>query len=329
VSLATTGPAVVCRAPSTVVVSEVAAAALGPRDVLVRRHYSGVSNGTDKWVMSGRFGWSDLPPPLVPGYQAAGAVEAVGAEVQGLVIGQGVFVTHSRHLAEVSSAWGGHASIGVTPDSEVYDATGIPGTRAALTVTAQVGYNAASRLLLEPGDPVVVIGDGIIGASAALACLVRGFTVTVVGRHLERLGPLEARGVQTLAADDRTPATLGEIAPRGVIDTVQNDAAFDSYIESFAPGVGQLVFSGHSPDGVTTWGSMARLQQLQHTVHFVSGWTRQRVETVLELMRAGEMACDDLIGTVADTPQAAAELMTSVAQGRPRSVASVIDWSWT
>lgn len=320
--------AVVCGSDRSIEVSEVGLAPLGPDQVLVRRQCSGVSTGTDRWVMSGRFGWAELPPPLVPGYQAYGVIEALGAEVEGLMVGQSVFTTSTEPYADVSSAWGGHASLGITAAREVYDATDVPGQRAALCVTAQVGYNAASRLPLEPGARVAIFGDGIIGASAALSARLRGFEVTIIGRHHHRLQAVEAPGIATMISNDDTAGHLRDLAPHGVIDTVQNLAAFDTYVDAFAPGaVGQLVYSGHAPDGTTSWGDMARLQQRQLSVHFVSGWTRQRVETVLGLMRDGQMEVDQLVGVVAADPPAITSLMSDVAAGRHRALASIIDWS--
>lgn len=334
------GPAVVVRDGAggrSIGVEPITARDPGPGEVLVRRSVSGVSTGTDRWVMSGRFGWAELPPPFVPGYQAAGLVEAVGPGVTGLELGQPVFVTRSEPWAEVAASWGGHATLAVSPADEVYDADGVPPARAALTVTAQVGWNAASRLTLPDGAPVVVFGDGIIGASGALAAAERGFDVTVVGRHRERLDAVASLGFATLLApaDGTGPdaaadlrQSLTALAPHAVIDTVQNPAAFDAYATAFAAGViGQIVYSGHSPDGATTWADAARLQQLGLTAHFVSGWTPDRVRTVLSRMRAGGMPVDRLVGVTATTPEDAAALMTDVADGRHRALAAVIDWA--
>ena len=38
-------------------ISEVKLPAVGDTQVAIRTHYSGVSTGTDKWVISGRFEW--------------------------------------------------------------------------------------------------------------------------------------------------------------------------------------------------------------------------------------------------------------------------------
>ena len=69
--------------------------AVGPRDVQVRIAASGICH-TDLNVIEGR---SALPLPIVPGHEACGTVEAVGAEVRRVKVGD-------RVLASVSPACG-------------------------------------------------------------------------------------------------------------------------------------------------------------------------------------------------------------------------------
>jgi 2-desacetyl-2-hydroxyethyl bacteriochlorophyllide A dehydrogenase len=327
-----TGPAtcevVVCAAPGQVTTSRVSLGDVGPRDVLVRTLASGVSTGTDKWVMQGRFVWVDIAYPSVPGYQLAGVIESVGTEVDAFRVGQRVAAIKARAFGDVESFWGTHASMAVCDVDDIFDAEDVPAPRAALLVSAQVGYNAAARLDLAAGARVLVVGDGIIGSSGALACAARGFDVLVAGRHDTRLEQLRAVGL--LALDARTGAAeaIAAFAPDAVIDTAQNDEAFAAYIGALAPRGAQLVYSGHSPDGTTTWADMAVLQKRELTVHFVSGMTRKRLEATLGLMRDGRLPCDRLIGATAEDREATRELMTQVAEGRLRPVAAVIDWSW-
>lgn len=66
--------------------------ALGPRDVLVRVHASGVSPGELDWPTA----WlhhdgTPRVPPIVPGHEVAGVVETVGPATAGLAVGDEVF----------------------------------------------------------------------------------------------------------------------------------------------------------------------------------------------------------------------------------------------
>lgn len=320
---------VVCQQPAQVECATLDLSAVGPGQVLVRTELSGVSTGTDKWVMRGVFGWADVRFPTVPGYQRVGIVEEIGAEVDGFRVGQRVVATSGLGYVDVGAMWGGHSSRSISDARDVYDAEGLPTPRSALIVVAQVGYNAASRLLLDAGARVLVIGDGVIGSCAAFAARARGFEVLVVGRHQTRLETLRRAGLATVdTAVGDLAATIIEFAPVGVIDTVQNAEAFELYIPSLPRRTGQVVYSGHSPGAVTAWGDMAVLQQRELTVHFISGITRDRVEATLRLMRDEQMPTDQLVGFVAESADATRDLMLRVTEGKLEPIAAAIDWTW-
>jgi 3-hydroxyethyl bacteriochlorophyllide a dehydrogenase len=317
--------AVVCTGPRQVELRRVGLPELGADEVVVSTLSSGVSTGTDRWAMQGRFGWAVLEPPFVPGYQRAGIVTAVGGDVQTVAVGQQVVATNSRDFVGARAAWGGHTGLGVTRAADVYDATGLDPQRAAFVVVAQVGVNAAARITLLDG-PVTVYGDGVIGTSAALAARARGFDVTVVGRHAERLDVLAELGLAIRLSSDTSAEGAGR-HPVAVIDTVHNEDAFGEYVVALPPRTGQIVYSGHSPDNVTAWADMAELQRRELTAHFVSGWTDERLAQTLSLMRSDVLPMERLVGRVAQTPAEVVELMTDVAHGRVAAVAALIDWT--
>jgi hypothetical protein len=83
-------------------------------------------------------------------------------------VGQLVAATASEHIVGVNAMWGGPVSLASSSQHEVFDADGISLIASALVVSAQVGVNAASRISALGGSRVLVIGDGIIGASGRL-----------------------------------------------------------------------------------------------------------------------------------------------------------------
>ncbi|OAA26913.1 S-(hydroxymethyl)glutathione dehydrogenase / alcohol dehydrogenase [Frankia sp. EI5c] len=87
--------AVAYEAEKPLVLVDVEQPAVGPRDVLVRISASGICH-TDLTVINGL---SPLPLPIVPGHEACGVVEEVGAEVRRVKVGD-------RVLAVVSPACG-------------------------------------------------------------------------------------------------------------------------------------------------------------------------------------------------------------------------------
>ena len=318
--------ALVSTAPNVARVAIVGRAPLGPDDVLIRTHYSGISTGTDKWVLTGVFEWIPLDFPLVSGNQRSGTVIAVGDAVRDFAIGQLVGATASTGLVGASPAWGGHAALVASVQDEVFDATDIDPLASAFLVSAQVGYNAASRIVAPPGAAVMVIGDGIIGSSAAMACRARGFRVLVIGRHERRLAPLAALGIETLDGRLGDLAAIEDFAPIAAIDTPQSDESFALYSTVLPERTGQIVFSGHSPAGTRHWADMELIQKREYTAHFVSGWRRDRLLAVLALMREGSFPLETLVELIAADEPSIGALADATIAGSVAPTAAAIDW---
>lgn len=296
-------------------------------EVRIRTSFSGVSTGTDKWVMQGRFVWGSPAFPLVPGYQRAGIVTEVGPDVAEFSLGQHVVATTTVGLDGITAGSGGHLADAVSPISEVYDATGADPAAASLFISGQVGFNAASRITAPARSRVVVVGDGVIGASAALFARARGYDVLIVGRHAERLKAVVRAGITTVNSGDGDLAAIADFEPVAAIDTVQSDESFSYYIDVIPRRSGEVVFSGHSPDGVTHWADMAELQKREHTAHFVSGWTSTRITQTLEAIRSGELPLGDLIGVTAIGTDEIERTVADVIHARMPAVAAVLNWS--
>ena len=331
--------AVVTSSANTSALSNVTVAELGANQVAVKTICSGISTGTDKWVVSGRFEWGDFAFPLVPGYQRSGIVEAIGSKVTNVKVGQQVFATASVNYLDATAGWGAHTSFGISEDFEVFDATGIPPERSAFGVVAQVGFNAASRIVGNLGDRILVIGDGVIGASGALSAKARGFEPLLLGRHDSRLEKIGSLGIKTANSNTVSQKELANFAPIAVIDTVQSPEAFELYyralpatwaVETFGnsrTGIGQIIFSGHTPDGQNTWADMAHLQKQELTVHFVSGWVANRIVQTLELMKAGALSLEKIATAYSVDAGSIEKLFSNIAAGKNPDIAAYINWA--
>ena len=77
--------AVVFPEPKRVEVREMDVPDVAPEQVGIRTTFSGISQGTERWALTGRYGHYDVDYsayfPCSPGYQAAGVVEEVGSDV--------------------------------------------------------------------------------------------------------------------------------------------------------------------------------------------------------------------------------------------------------
>ncbi len=271
-----------------------------PGEVQIRTRYSTISGGTEGWALQNLFTWSATRFPCVPGYQRVGVIESIGSDVTGWNIGDRVMATVGKWEGEICPFWGAHTALGNTSASELYKLPdGVNEIDASGTVVAQVGYNAAYRAVLQPGEWVIVYGDGLIGQSAAQAARSRGARVIVVGHRPERLTLAAAYSADIVINNhienviDVVHAHTGGQPVTAILDSVQSESAQHEYMPLLERGRGQIVYCGFTPG--KTWADMGVLQQRELTTHFISGWTRARMESTLALMAAGKMSLKPLI----------------------------------
>jgi bacteriochlorophyllide a dehydrogenase len=271
----------------------------GPDEVQVRTLFSTISAGTEGWILQNTFTWSPTEYPCVPGYQRMGVIAAVGDNVTELKVGDRVAATISKH-AGISARSGSHAALGNSPAAEIYPLPAeVDDIDASGAVVAQVGYNAASRAVIQPGDWAIVYGDGLIGQSAAQAIRARGAQVILVGHRDDRLRLAAAHSADVVinnhseAVVETVHQHTGGQAVTVILDTVQKEAAQREYTPLLERAKGQIVYCGFTSG--TVWADMALLQQREFTTHFVSGWTRARMEATLQLFAEQKMRLRPLI----------------------------------
>lgn len=303
----------------------------GPGHVQVRTRYSTISAGTEGWILHNRFTWAPTKYPSIPGYQRVGVIEAVGPDVTEWAVGDRVMATRSVWPAPLTAQSGAHAALGNTPVTELYRVPdGVDDIDAAGTVVAQVGYNAAQRAQIELGDWAVVYGDGLIGQCAAQAIRARGAQVILVGHRAERLAlaaQYSADGVINSHAQDVAEAVrrqIGQATVTVVLDSVQAENAQREYVPLLARGVGQIVYCGFTPG--TAWADMALLQQRELTTHFVSGWTRPRMDATLALMAQGQLRLQPLITHLTSYADGAA-MYRMITEKQETFLGVTLDWT--
>lgn len=161
-TLSTTTRAVVIRGINDVRVEEIPVPEIAPDEVRVRVKYSGISVGTERWLVTGQR--PDGHFPLISGYQNCGVVEAVGELVKSVQIGDRVCVGRTRVLPPIHPGWSGHVGVAVAPASMVVPIPDeVSWEEAALERLAAVGLRGARMANIKPGDRVVIIGQGMIG----------------------------------------------------------------------------------------------------------------------------------------------------------------------
>jgi L-iditol 2-dehydrogenase len=91
--------AAVYYGPRDVRVEECPTPVPGPNEVLIRVQYCGVC-GTDLHIFNGEGGFVDVVPPLIPGHELCGTVEALGPGATAVKVGDRVTVNPNQMCGE-------------------------------------------------------------------------------------------------------------------------------------------------------------------------------------------------------------------------------------
>ncbi len=231
-------------------------------DALVEVEMSGVSVGTEVWALTGQRPPGDTTFPCVPGYQAVGIVREAGPEAV-LKVGERIFFTKTRLSAPYSQGnWmGSHVRWAVV------DASANPGhgfwvrvpedvkpEAVVLSALAGVTLRGLNQIGVNPGELCVVIGQGVIGQTAAQIARIRGATVLAADIMPSRL-ELAARYSADAVLNPKTDDLMAEVKrrrPEGADLTVEasgNKILIPQAISLIRP-LGRVLLQGWYPGDV-------------------------------------------------------------------------------
>ncbi|GAA0598377.1 NADP-dependent oxidoreductase [Kribbella sandramycini] len=278
-------------APEVLVWSEVEQPTPGPGQIRIQVYAAGL-NPTDLKIRRGELPFLGLP--AVIGYEVSGVVDAVGPDVTGVEIGQGV------------AAWlpnlGGYGEYVVTalwspkPDAVSWvDA-------AALPASAEAAVRVLRQLNVVSGETLLVLGGGgAVGVILTQLAIAAGAKV------------ISANG----AADDQLLRDLGAVPVRYGADLLANVRAVTPAVDAVVDaaghgGLAEAVELAGGPQRVVTLADGRGAQQygvLMSTPGPDS--SPDGVGTVLELVAAGKLRLRDSVTyPMADIAKAHADLET-------------------
>jgi 2-desacetyl-2-hydroxyethyl bacteriochlorophyllide A dehydrogenase len=329
--------AVVFANPGDVQVREMEVPEPGPGQAGIRTAFSGISQGTERWALTGRYGHFDRDfsayYPCSPGYQAAGVVEAVGGGVDHLAVGDHVFAlgtrfTDPRHHypGPCQASHSGYLVMDTTQLTRIPAEVDL--APASLYHMAGVSRHGIRLSKVQPGELVVVIGLGLIGQMSAQAARRAGarviatdlipLRVELAGKHsADRVVDARSESLEDVVADE---------APEGadvVVDTTGNAGIFGRCL-ALVRREGRITLQGYYPDPISIDFHPTHLQR--PTVIFPCGWDDEFNGELADDMAAGRIAIEPLI-THRIPYQDAPEAYDLVIDHPENSLGMVIDWT--
>lgn len=299
-------PAVVFPEPGRVEIWNMEVPELGPEEVRVRTAFSGISQGTERWALTGRYGHFDEDYsayyPCSPGYQAAGVVEAVGPSVSDLAAGDHVFVPGTRFLHPDLKYPGpctaSHSGMLVASRSAVTRvAPEVDLAAAALYHMAGVSRHGVRLAGVKPGELVAVIGLGMIGqmtAQAAKRAGARVLATDLIALRVEAAAKYSADRALDANAE-RLEDAVRAVAPDGadvVVDTTGDHRIIDRCL-GLIRREGRILLQGYYPAPICF--DFHPTHIMRPTVVFPCGWDDEYNDKLAADLASGELAIGPLI----------------------------------
>ena len=293
----------------------------GPAEVLVRTELTGISVGTDGWMLLGRYPGVQERYPYIYGYQRVGIVEETGSEVCDLKVGDRVFVgtglsggTRMARDGRLAGRAGAYTAYGCcTQEGAIKIPEGVASEDAAMTALVAVPMVGRNLTGVAPGDLVVVLGQGMIGQMAAQLCRIRGarvIGVDVLDQRVELSRNYSADIAVNSAAEDLVPIVhqAQEVGADVVFDCTGRSDLFSLCMEivrgecnEYAKP-GRLCMQGFFPDPIPVDFADAHRRRL--TMTFPCGFDISGSREALRLMSEGRLEIQGLISHVWDIDQA-------------------------
>ncbi|RUY87507.1 zinc-dependent alcohol dehydrogenase family protein, partial [Mesorhizobium sp. M7A.F.Ca.CA.001.10.2.1] len=305
--------------------------------LLVRIEACGVC-GTDRHLFHGEF---PCTPPVTPGHEFSGLVEAIGKSVSGFAIGDRVTGDPNIACGRCARCHAGQVNlcsnlraIGIHRDGGFAEYLALPQKQAfVLPAGLDPMHGAFCEPLgcclhgvdlagIKPGSSVVVLGGGVIGLlTVQLARLAGATTIILSTRQASRRALAEDLGA-TMTIDPTTADVIDAIAgPVGLVpggvDVVFECAGVRETVEQsmrLARAGGTVVIVGVTPQGVKAEFEPFDLlfRELKVLGSFLNPYTHRRAA---ELIASGTIEIDRLISRQVSLEEAPAVIANPPAPG--------------
>ncbi len=115
----------------------------------------------------------------------------------------------NRSVMGILNADGAFAEYVAVPVTNLHVvADSIPDEAAVFTEPLAAAFEVTAQIQLNPGDDVLIIGDGKLGNLCAQVLRLSGANVTALGKHPEKLALIKKSGVRTVLLDRWKPTAF-------------------------------------------------------------------------------------------------------------------------
>ncbi len=191
------------------------ASSLANQTALVKVQLAGICS-TDLQILKGYMGFTGVPGHEFVGSVLEGPQEWLGKRVVGEInFGCGDCASCRRGLARhcphrrvmgIVNADGAFAEYVAVPAANLHAvADSIADEEAVFTEPLAAAYEILSQIQINPGDEILVLGDGKLGNLCAQVVRLTGAKVTALGKHPEKLAAIRRAGIRTVQLKDWQP----------------------------------------------------------------------------------------------------------------------------
>lgn len=300
--------------------------------VLVRTLFSAMSVGTElRMFRNETVAQNPSTFPLSVGYSAAGVIEKVGALVEGLQVGDTVFLS------------GTHDELQSVPAVQVYVLDRrTPLDQAAFAMLCEVGLHALRRGEPSFGETVAVIGQGIIGLVTVAVAKAWGLRTLAVDLDPDRLSVARAIGADLVGspADPQFDSIVSAFKGSGVDLAIESASSWRAVATAYdiLRRRGRLVVVARHTD-VPNFNMIAddlMTKEIAFTTSYahpltavtedVMRWTRPRnLRLILDYLAEGRLDISQAI-TTRISPDEIPEIYRRLDEGDSRISGVCIDW---
>jgi threonine dehydrogenase-like Zn-dependent dehydrogenase len=182
---------------------------------LVKVHLAGVCS-TDLQIFKGYMGFKGVPGHEFVGSVSEGPRDLVGKRVVGEInFACGKCDSCRRDLRRhcpnravmgILNADGAFADYVSLPTANLHVVPdNVSDEEAVFTEPLAAAFEILTQIQLDPGDDVLVLGDGKLGNLCAQVLRLTGAKITALGKHAEKLALIKKAGVRTIQLKDWKP----------------------------------------------------------------------------------------------------------------------------